>query len=68
MLFNSTYIGSVDFTNENTTSFLFWHAKEVVGYIFVGNQPKDLISELSWLSGKMRALPEWIQQGVVVGL
>jgi alpha-glucosidase (family GH31 glycosyl hydrolase) len=60
MIFNSSYIGYADFTKENQTSFLFWHSRSIDGYLFVGENPKAQVSELTWISGRMRSLPEWI--------
>lgn len=69
MIFNSSYIGHVDYTLDETTRFLFWHARSVEGYLFVGDNPKALVSELSWVSGRMRPLPDWIvSNGIVLGL
>lgn len=68
MIFNSSYIGQADFTQDNQTSFLFWKTKEVEGFLFVGDSPKSLVTELSYVSGRMRSLPQWIQNGVVLGL
>jgi len=68
MIFNSSYIGYADFTRENQTTFLFWHSRSIEGYLFVGDSPKAQVSELSWISGRMRPLPEWIQNGIIVGL
>ena len=68
MIFNSSYLGYADFTQNDLTTFLFWHARSVEGYLFVGEDPKSQVSELTWISGRMRPLPSWIQNGAVVGL
>eukprot|EP00347_Sterkiella_histriomuscorum_P004531 403360108 len=67
-LFNSSATGHVDFSQNQTIEFLFWNTYKVQGYLFVGDNPKELVTELSSLVGRMRMIPEWIQQGVVLGL
>jgi alpha-glucosidase (family GH31 glycosyl hydrolase) len=68
MIFDSHYIGYADYTQDDQASFLFWHAMHVSGYLFVGDTPKTLVSQLSLISGRMRPLPEWISNGIIVGL
>jgi len=41
MIFNSSYLGYADFTQNDLTTFLFWHARSVEGYLFVGEDPKS---------------------------
>ncbi len=57
MIFNSSSIGLADYTSSNQTQFLFWKAKQVEGFLFVGDSPKALTTELSFVSGRMRSLP-----------
>jgi alpha-glucosidase len=38
------------------------------GRILYGNTPEDLISEYTHWAGRMRALPDWILSGAVVGI
>lgn len=68
MIFNNSNLGYADFSQDNASSFLFWHASTVTQYLFVGTSPKSLVSELSQVSGRMRKLPDWISKGVVLGL
>jgi len=69
MVFNQTQIGYADYTEGGRTQFLFWHTREIEGYVFVGEDPKKLVKELTWISGRMRELPEWISKnGAIVGL
>jgi alpha-glucosidase len=65
---NSSAIGYVDFRDDNKTTLLLWHEKEISGYLVVGNTPKEIISGITEISGRMRILPDWILEGVVVGL
>ncbi len=56
-----------DFRNNDRIHIQSYSPKLKARLIF-GAQPLDLISEYSKLSGKMRALPEWVNQGVILGL
>lgn len=50
--------------DDNVEISLF--ANEMVGRIVFGRTPLDLISEYSSYSGRMRAMPDWIHEGVMV--
>jgi alpha-glucosidase (family GH31 glycosyl hydrolase) len=41
---------------------------KIVGRILSGNSPLDLIEEYTTYSGRMKALPDWINKGAVVGM
>lgn len=43
-------------------------ATEMRGHIYAGHTPLDLIREHSAVAGRMRALPDWIHAGAVVGM
>ncbi len=68
MVFNVSNIGIADFTEANQTSFLFWHCNEFTQYVIVGEAPKGIVSEMTMVTGRMRPLPDWVSQGVIVGL
>jgi len=43
-------------------------SEALCGRIFSGNTPAELVEAYTLLSGRMAPLPEWIQQGAVVGM
>lgn len=41
---------------------------QMTGRILYGSEPKGLIKEYSSYSGRMRKLPEWVDEGAILGL
>lgn len=60
-------MGYLDFKKDETLA-LFWHAKEIELHIIPGEDFKDLAGKVSKKIGTMKALPEWILNGAIVGL
>ena len=56
-----------DFTSEHRTQ-IYVHAAELRGRLFYGSTPLDLISAFTRFSGRMRALPQWVGQGAIIGM
>jgi alpha-glucosidase len=44
------------------------YSPELKAQLFFSDTPLGLVSEYTALSGKMRALPDWINQGAILGL
>lgn len=68
LLINQTEIGYIDFTQVNQTNILLWRATQIKGFIFAGESFKSLTQTMSLLIGHMKVQPDWIFDGVVVGL
>ena len=65
--YNTSAMGILDFGRSQTTA-LFWHTQSVELHIIYGEDFKSLAGQISKKIGTMRALPEWILDGAVVGL
>ena len=44
------------------------YSRTLKGRILYGRSPADLIREYTEYSGRMRALPEWVHEGAIVGI
>jgi alpha-glucosidase (family GH31 glycosyl hydrolase) len=66
-LFNTSAMGYLDFKS-SVTKALFWKTSKVELHILPGGSFKDLAGKVSKKIGTMKALPEWILDGAVVGL
>jgi alpha-glucosidase (family GH31 glycosyl hydrolase) len=44
------------------------HAQSLVGELFAGDTPLELLSRYTEATGRMRKLPDWVTSGVVLGL
>lgn len=56
-----------DLTQTDKVQINAW-TNHLNGNIISGNTPKDLITEYTKYSGRMRKLPNWINEGAVIGL
>lgn len=61
-------MGYLDFSDKKTKA-LFWHSQQIMEMTVIsGNDFKQLSGAVSKKIGTMKALPEWILDGAVVGL
>ena len=44
------------------------YAPRMIGRLYVGNSPKELIQAHTAWAGRMRPLPDWIMSGAIIGL
>ena len=68
---NHTEIGSLDFQSQDHITGTLWKLKTGQSFnikIFHGKSLKEVVSKLTTVTGRMKALPEWTQKGAVVGL
>lgn len=67
LIVDSYQYGKADFTNEKSFHLSFFGPK-VKLYYFKEKNWKQLFYQTSTVTGRMRSLPHWIQQGALVGL
>ena len=66
--FNTTALGYLDF-KKSTTTALFWKTQQIMELSIISKPNfKELAGSVSKKIGTMKALPEWILDGAVVGL
>ena len=59
--------GEFDFRQPGEVVFDYWdHTAEMM--VIQANSPKELLRSTSTYTGRMRALPDWIHSGVILGL
>lgn len=56
-----------DLTESDKVQIDTW-SSHLVGNIISGNSPKELITEYTTYSGRMRKLPSWVGEGAIIGL
>ncbi len=67
MFLENTEYSTFDMRDVQTIDIKVWSAA-MTGRIVFGATPLDVISSYSEFSGRMRALPDWIGEGVVVSV
>lgn len=66
---NHTELGSMDFkSSKDHVTISLWKTDKMKIQVFHGKTLKDVVSKLTTVTGRMRALPAWTQKGAVVGL
>lgn len=66
---NHTELGSLDFkSSKDHATISLWKTDKMKINVFHGKTLKDVVSKLTTVTGRMRALPAWTQKGAVVGL
>ena len=68
MMVKTHAVGHADFTELDNTKLLFWFENNIEFIFFVGRTPKELVSKLSLLVGRMKELPEWTSNGLIAGI
>jgi len=68
MIFDQETIGIADFEELDKISMVYWHEESISGTILWGQDPLSLSQEVSKSVGVMEPLPEWVQQGAIVGM
>ena len=66
LLENSDY-SVFDFTDDHNTEIRVF-ASAVTGRVFAGTTPLEQLERLTEYTGRMPALPEWVNQGAIVAL
>jgi alpha-glucosidase (family GH31 glycosyl hydrolase) len=68
-VFNHTELGQIDFS-ESTECFstLLWHSNVIDMKVILGRSLKDVTTGITFIVGRMKALPAWTQKGAIVGL
>lgn len=61
-------IGIADFSNHSRTQMLYWNANEITGKLLYAANPLDLASEVSYTTGMMKPLPDWVSKGALIGI
>ena len=67
MVFDNSQIMFFDLRDSNAIVVELW-GSELIGSILYGDNMLDLITEVTVLTGRMSPLPEWTQNGAIVGL
>jgi len=67
-LFDQVNTGYADFTKDEYSSVLFWHANEVTGTVIAGATPLEITQKVNKSRGTMKPLPEWITKGAIIGI
>ena len=63
----NTEYGELDFSNKDFIGFDFWSNK--LNFTLThAKTPKELLTQLSEYTGRMRMLPDWIHRGAVIGM
>lgn len=65
--FDTAAMGYLDFSRSTTTA-LFWKTDQIEMSVISGGDFKQLSGAISKKVGTMKALPEWILDGAVVGI
>jgi alpha-glucosidase (family GH31 glycosyl hydrolase) len=68
VVFDHDNIGSIDLTNPDNIVTTLWHARGAEFSIITGSTMKDVTTGISSIVGRMKVLPEWTQNGAIVGL
>ena len=68
VIFRNNHLGMADFTSADASRVLYWHATSVEGFLISGESELELAQRASQTIGTMRALPEWLSKGIVVGI
>ena len=68
-VFNHTEIGNVDFSlSEECFGVLMWHTNQIKMNVVTGETMKNVVTGITKIVGRMKALPAWTQKGAIVGL
>eukprot|EP01041_Mallomonas_annulata_P000579 gene579-1117_t len=67
MLFENSETIFFDLRDDDAVVVEIW-GTSLSGYIFAGSSMLDLVEEITSVTGRMKPLPQWTQQGAVVGL
>lgn len=67
VLFENSEVMYFDLRNSEAVIVEAW-ATEVHGRIFAGDSMLDLVEQITEVTGRMRPLPRWSQEGAVIGL
>jgi alpha-glucosidase len=66
LLISNKCYSRFDFNNDHI--IIKVGSKQVKGRLIVGNNPKEILLEYSNISGRMKSLPEWALDGVILGI
>ena len=67
MVLENTEFSSIDLRGDSQIVSEVY-SNHLVARLFTGNSPLDVIENYTQFSGRMRALPEWVTKGAVLGL
>lgn len=66
LMLNNSEFSTFDFSEAETVAIEVW-ASNTSGRIFTGRTPRELLRRYTAYAGRMRSMPEWVVDGVMIG-
>lgn len=63
-----TEIGNIDMRADHSFRVLMWQTDHMNTTVVLGKTMKHVVQGITSIVGRMRRLPDWTQQGAIVGL
>ena len=61
-------IAIIDFVDNDAAYLQFWNTTNLQGKVFYGQTPLELTTKLTEFTGRMKAMPDWVGQGAILGV